>query len=231
MHLAYAETLLGRAIGDFAGMFEAAPDDAERFRKARALAGKALALGGDEALARGLIATSYLVESDFAPAIAHFERVREIAPSRMDFALHLYAMYLRRGDRAKASALFASAFERARDKQTVFAARNLYLQIETDRANALSKAGKLDEAAAVVREIAAVTNDPFARRELEQQAAQLAATATVNQHIQIYNQAIAAITKGRKREAAKLLDELLRVATDAQVVRDAQRLRKDLRMQ
>jgi len=37
------------------------------------------------------------------------------------------------------------------------------------------------------------------------------------------------VNAGRKLEAIRILDELLRVATDAQVVRDAQRLRGEVR--
>jgi tetratricopeptide (TPR) repeat protein len=138
-------------------------------------------------------------------------------------------MYLQRGERAKADALFAAAFARSRDKQTVFAARNLLVRFETDRASALSKSGKLDEAAAIVRRLAGETPDARVRRELEQQADQLAATAAVNRHIEMYNRAVAASNAGQKREAVKIVDELLRVATDPEVVRDAQRLRSELR--
>ena len=229
VHIVFAETLLRDAVGPFASYFEPKPEDTAVFRKARALAERALALGADEGRTRGTIGTTYLVEQDVTPAIAQLERARELAPSRMDFALHLYDLYLRTGARAKADALFASTFDRARDKQTIFAARNLLLRFETDQANALAKEGKLDEAAAIVRKLAAATEDPSARRELEQQAAQLAATAAINRHIGMYNQAVTLVNAGRKLEAIKLLDELLRVATDAQVVRDAQRLRGKVR--
>lgn len=229
VHLVYAEFLLRDAIGPFASYFEPKPADLVAFRKARALAERALTLGADEGRARGIIGTSYLVESDVQPAIPHLERVHELSPSRTDYALHLYDLYLRTGDRSKADALFAAAFDRARDKQVLFAARNLRLRFETDRANALAKEGKLDEAAAIVRELAAATEDGLARRELEQQAAQLAATAAVNRHIEMYNRAVTMANSGRKLEALKVLDELLRVATDAQVVRDAQRLRDKVR--
>ena len=229
VQLTYAESLMKDAIGPFAGVFEVTPADTEAFRKARVLAERALALGAEEGRARGAIGTTYLIERDVAPAIAHLERARELAPARMDFALHLYDLYLRLGERAKADALFAAAFEHARDKQTLFAARNLLLRFETDRASALAKAGKLDEAAAIVRGLAAATADPLGRRELEQQAAQLAATAVVNRHIEMYNQAVTMVNAGRRRDAIQLLDELLRVATDAQVIRDAQRLRGEVR--
>lgn len=203
VHLLYAETLLTTATGPFAGIFEPAPGDAEKFRKARALAERALAIGGEEG--------------------------RALVPQRMDFALNLYAMYLHTGDRTKAAALYAAAFENARDKQTLFAARNVRVAAEATRANALAQGGKLDEAAALVRELAAATPDPNARRDLEAQAAQLEATSAINRHITTYNEAIALSNKGQNRQAVKLLDELLLVATDAELVKDAKELLAELK--
>lgn len=229
VHLLYAESLLSTATGVFAGIFQPADGDAERFRKARALAARALEIGGDEGRAHGTLGTTYLVESDLAPGIEHLERARTLLPQRMDYALNLYAMYLRAGAREQADALFAAAFENARDRQTHFAARNVLLTYETERANTLSREGRLDEAAAVVRQLAANTSDPNGRRELEEQAAQLEATALVNRHIALYNDAIALANRGKNRDAVKVLDDLLAVATDAAVIKDATQLRAELK--
>ena len=139
------------------------------------------------------------------------------------------AHFLRHGDREKADALFAAAFLHARDKQVAFAARNVLLLSETARANALAQRGKLDDAATVVRALAAATEDAGAKRELEQQAAQLESTAKVNRHIQRYNEAIALSNTGKTREALQVLDALLAEATDPVVVRDAKRLHSELR--
>jgi hypothetical protein len=228
VHLLYAELLLSTAIGPFAGVFEPKPDDPDKFRKARTLARRALELGGEEGRARGLIGTTYLVETDLARGIAELERARALAPNRDDFALNLYTMYLRTGNRARADALFASAFENARDKQTAFAARNILLVEETARVNTLAATGALDEAAAIVRDLARMTPDAAARQELERQAVGLEATAAVNRHIGTYNEAISLVNAGRYREARRVLDALLEVATDAQVVRDAKALRAEI---
>lgn len=235
VYLTYAESLMTMAVGPFAGVFEQEPDDAEKFRKARGLAGEALRLARRnetlelEGRAHGLAGTTYLVEDDVAPGIAHLERARQLVPQRIDFMLNLYAMYLRAGDRASAEVLFAAVFANARDKQVAFAARNVRLVSETQRANDLAKSGRLDDAAAVVRELAAATADPQGRRDLEAQAEMLESTAMVNRHIVIYNDAVALANTQRNREAVRLLDELLEVATDPGVVRDAERLRTSLR--
>jgi tetratricopeptide (TPR) repeat protein len=234
VHLLYAETLLTTATGPFAGIFEPNAGDRDRFRKARELTERAIALGvteldAGEGTAQGILGTTYLVEKDFAPGIAALERARTLVPQRMDFALNLYAMYLSTGDRAKADALYAAAFEKARDQQTIFAARNALVVSETSRANAFAAAGKLDEAAAIIRELAANTPDPNSRRELELHAAKLDSTSLVNRHILRYNDAIALSNRGRNADAIRILDDLLKDATDASVIADAKKLRADLR--
>jgi tetratricopeptide (TPR) repeat protein len=229
VHLTYAEWLLGNALGDFAGIFQAGVEHEESFRKARELAFHALSLGTDEARARGVIGVSHLVEEDLASGIAELERAHALAPARADYAIHLYAMYLLRGERSKADVVYKDLVERARDPQVGFAARNVRLRIETDRANALAKAGDLEAAAAIIREISASVEDGPARTELERHADQLTALGVVNRHIAMYNRAVGLSNKGRTREAAAVLDELLAVATDPGVVKDAKSLRKSLK--
>lgn len=229
VHLAYAETLLTTALGPFAGIFEPVEGDAEKFRKARALAERALAIGADEGAARAAIGTTYFVESDLGPGIAQLERAHALLPKRSDVALNLYAMLLRTQQLEKAEALYVEVFASARDKQVAFAAKNVRLVAETTRANALAKSGKLDEAATIVRGLAAATEDPAGRRELEQQAASLESVAAVNRHIGMYNDAVALANTGRNRDAMKVLDELLQVVKDPQVARDAKKFRDELR--
>lgn len=227
IHLIYAYSLAGTAIGRFAGVFEPAEGDAERFRKARVLAQEALELGADEALARAVIGTSYLVEDDLRPGIAELEAARALAPRREDVALNLLAMYLSIGDRERAEALF-SWLEGSPNRQTVFAAKNVFLTAEAARANALSAEGKLDEAAAVVRELAARTPDERGRAELERDAAKLETLGAVNRHITQYNEAVTHANAGNRHEAIAILDALLAIATDEQVLADARKLRDEL---
>ena len=229
VHLAYAETLLTTALGPFAGIFEPVEGDVEKFRKARTLAERALALGADEASARAAVGTTYFVESDLAPGIAELERAHALLPARNDISLNLYAMLLRTQQIERAETLHAEAFAGHRDRQVVFAAKNVRLVAETTRANALAKAGRLDEAAAIVRSLAAAIEDPAGRRELEQQAASLESVGEVNRHITMYNDAVALANSGKNRAAMKMLDELLEVVKDPQVARDATKFRDELR--
>lgn len=229
VHLLYAENLLRRGNGRFAGIFNPTDADRERLRKARELAERALALGlenvdGGEGAARGIIGTAYLVEEDLSPGLALLQRAHMLVPRRVDFALNLYAMYLRLGDRSSADAFYAATFDRARDPQTVAAARNAIVISETWRANALAMNGKLDEAALIIRQLAATTPDPTRRHDLEQHAAKLEATSVVNREITSLNEAVTLMNRGHEREAIQKLDDLLKVATAESVIQDARKL-------
>jgi tetratricopeptide (TPR) repeat protein len=225
VHLMYAESLLTTALGPFAGTFEPAEGDTEKYRRARKLAEHALAIGAHEGASRAAIGATYFVESDLAPGIEHLERAHELLPQRKDIVLNLYAMLLRTQQLDKAEALHTKVFTNVEDKQLVFAVKNIRVTAETSRASALAKAGKLDEAATIVRNLAAATDDPMGRRELEQHAATLESIAIVNRHITMYNDAIALANKGKNRDALKLLDELLTIAKDERVLEDAQKFR------
>ena len=227
--LAYAESLLETAIGPFAGVFEPREGDVERFRKARALAKHALEIDPNNARAIGDVGVSYLVEGDRRDGIAALQQALALLPRRNDYALNLYAMLLHAGERAKADALFASNFANTHDRQIIFAARNVLLTEEVNRANTLAKSGKLDEAAALIRALAAATEDARARQDLEAQAAELDKTATINRHIKMYNDAVLFVNTNHYADALKILDAILKDATDPLVIADATRLRDELR--
>ena len=226
--LAYAEALLGDAIGPSAGALPADESAVVRFRKARELARRALEHGADEARARGAIGVSWTIERDSTQAVELLETARRLAPRRRDLALNLYAVYLRSGQRAKADALFAEAFESSRDGQVVFAAKSVLIRELTAKANALVAEQKLVEALPIVHEIAAATPDEVMRRSIEEQAAQLAQTIETNRQIGEYNKAIEELKQGDRKAALRRIEALLVVATDKEVIQDAKELRAEL---
>jgi tetratricopeptide (TPR) repeat protein len=224
--LAYAEALLGNAIGAFAGTLETDPEAPVRYQKARGLAQHALDRGADPARASGDLGVALTLERDVTPSLAPLERAYRLTPSRVDFALQLYAMYLRAGHRDKADALSA---ELPHDSQTTFATKSILLRELTARANALLAEQKFDDAIAIIGEMIAATPDPTARADLERQAAQLTRTADANREIIKYNEAVAQLGRGQRKEALATLDALLKTAADAQVIEDATHLRDELR--
>ncbi len=241
IYLDYAESLLDKQIGPLAEAEETTADDAKTFRKARELAQKALeawqrapspagppgAAAPTVARAWGDLGTTYIVETDLANGITALEKARELAPGRLDYAVHLFAMYRRTGDRAKADPLFKE-LDRARNPQVSFALRVTALRVELARANSLVQQQKLEEAAAVIRELAANTEDADAKKDLAHQADEIAHAAATNRQIDAYNQAVGQVNRGEYAQALKTLEQLLSSATDASVIRDAKKLHKQL---
>lgn len=227
IHIEYAEALMQNEIGPLAQAEEVEPDDAPRFRKARALAQKALDLGAEPARATGDIGTSYIVEKpeDLGPGIAALEKAHALLPGRTDFALHLFSMYRRSG---KPGGELFKEFESARSPQVRFAARSILVRIDLARTNELLKSGKYDEAAVILRDLAANSPDADARADFEKQAAEVARAGESNRQIAVYNDAVVLVNKGKYAAARKALADLLSMATDPSVIRDAKKLQAQL---
>jgi tetratricopeptide (TPR) repeat protein len=229
--LAYAEALMQDQTGALAQGTDTSDDDVARFRKARTLVQRALDHRSDAGFpagrALGDLGTTYSVETDVTPGIAALEEAGKLLPARTDFALHLLAMYRRAGNRAKADALFAR-LDAAGNPQVSLAARAVIVRADLARANAFTHDKRLDEAAAILRELAANTSDAVAQRTFETQAAELTRVAAQNRQIDSYNAIVAQVNAGRYREAIQAVSDLLTTATDANIVRDAKKLQKEL---
>lgn len=229
--LGYAEMLMQDQVGALAEGTDTTNDDVTRFRKARTLVQAALKHRGETGFpagrAVGDLGTSYSVESDVAPGIAALEEARKLLPARTDYSLHLLAMYRRIGDRAKADPLFAQ-LDALHNPQVSYAARAVIVRAELARANELTHEQRLDEAAAVIRELAANTPDTDSRQMYEKQAAELTRVAAQNRQIDAYNQIVAQVNAGRYHEAIKAVAELLNTATDPDIIRDAKKMQQQL---
>lgn len=226
IQLDYAEALMQNEIGPLAESEEVVPEDAPRFRKARALAQAALDLGADPARSLADLGTSYLVENDPAPGIAALEKVHAMQPARTDVALHLFSMLRRSG---RPSEELFKQLDAARSPQVRFAARSIIVRQDLARTNELLKAGKYDDAAAILRALAASSPDGDTKADFEHKAADVAKAAESNRQIGAYNDAIALVNKGKYAAARKTLTELLATATDPIVIRDAKKLQAELK--
>jgi tetratricopeptide (TPR) repeat protein len=228
--LSYAEALMQDQIGSLAQSDESS-EDSTRFRKARVLVQHAIThrTDPDFLLGRALgdLGVTYSVENDVEPGIDALEQASSLLPRRTDFSLHLLSMYQRSGDRAHADLLFAT-LDAMHAPQITFAARAIVVRAQLARANALTHDGRLDEAAAIVCDLAANTEDAGARRDLEAQASELTRVAAQNREIEAYNRIIAQVNSGRYREAIQSLHGFLSAANDPDIVRDAKKLQKQL---
>ncbi len=229
IYLDYAESLLGNQVGQLAEAELPSADDVPRFRKARELARKAVALGSDPGRAYGDLGTTYMIEKDgdLGAGIAALEKSRSFLPARLDYGVHLFAMYRRTVDRARANALF-NELDRARNSQVAYAMRATILRVELERANNFVHEQKFDEAVVVIRDLAANTPDADAKRDLIRQADEIAHAAQTNREIEVYNRAVAEVNRGDYAKALKTLNQLLTTATDESVIRDAKKLQKQL---
>ena len=228
IRLDYAEALMQNEIGPLAESEEVVPEDAPRFRKARALAQAAQDLGADPARALADLGTSYLVEdaANLGPGIAALEKVHALLPARTDVTLHLFSMSRRSG---RPSEELFKQLESARSPQVKFAARAIVVRQDLARTNELLKAGKYDEAAAILRALAASSPDGDTKADFEHKAADVAKAAESNRQIGAYNDAVELVNKGKYAAARKTLAELLTTATDPMVIRDAKKLQAELK--
>jgi tetratricopeptide (TPR) repeat protein len=230
--LSYAEVLMqDQASTQEKDAEDSNGDDLARFRKARALIQRTLAHRSEPDFPTGRVlgdlGATYSAENDVAPGIVALEEARKLLPSRTAYAIHLLALYRRSGDRTKAGALLAE-LDAVHDAQVSSAARAVIARAELARANALTHEQRLDEAAAVLHELAAETADVDTRRNYEKQAAELTRVAANNREIDQFNQIVAQVNAGKYREAIKALAMFLPRATDPNIVRDAKELQKQL---
>ena len=224
VRLAYASALLRNAIGPFAGAVDLEADAPARFRRARELAYPVV--GHDPTgLAEAIVGTTYLVEEDAVTGIAHLERARAARPGRIDYAINLYALYLRSGRNDLAETLFDASFARSRDPQAIYAARAVHVRETLRKVNALVAAGRLDEAAMVAEELAARTEEASAKAKLMRQVDEMRRTARSNRDVLEYNKAVAAYNHREHAAALRILETLIATATDADIRSRAERLR------
>lgn len=158
IHLAYAELLL------------AVPN-----RAVDARVEAQTAIDHDRSLetrATGVIGLTYLAANDTTTARSYLEKTYEIAPEQTDFSLPLFSLYLEGGDREHADQMFARLAATPRANE----ARQRLLDTDIPRADALARAGKLLEAAKILRDLAPKMPEK-ARENLESQAVRLESLA------------------------------------------------------
>src|SRR2546430_9370332 len=122
-------------------------------------------------------------------------------------------MQCRTGRRASGEPVFIQ-LNTSRSKQVAYATRAIVVRTELARASALAHADKLDDAAGVLRELAASTEDVMARADLLKQAVGFEQVAATNRDISTYNRAVAQVNAGKYSAARKTLGALMQSATD-----------------
>jgi hypothetical protein len=108
-------------------------------------------------------------EAHFRAALPHLQQA---SADRPDVAFALFVLHVRDGERDKADALFTRLVESPRE----YASRRFLYDVDVERADALAREGRLQEAARILRELAPKMPE-HARESLEAQAAGLEAAA------------------------------------------------------
>lgn len=226
--VAVGETLLARVAGVVPYVMPPLKDEEKRMA-ARNLFARAIKLDSKSVAAHaGWGATFALVRDPQERAIDALQFAVGAAPARADYAMHLYVLLDAAGREAEAETL-RQRLDRSSDAQIRFASRSYRLNRLAERASQLSRSGKGSEAARVVRAIAAETAAGSSRDALIAQAESLERLAVVNAEIESYNRAVAQFNRREYRQAGETLDELLKNATDPQVISDAKELRRRVR--
>ena len=215
-----AMVLLENALGPHTRVATLPPEATARYRRARDLAERAKS--HDAPLADAIVGTSYLVEEDARPGIAPLERARSARPARTDFALNLYAVLVRAGERERAGALFDKVIARANDPHADPAMRTAFTREAVARVQKLLREDRLSEGVAVLREAVAVSGDPDLARQLQE----LETVEATNRQIALYNEAVDATNQRRHKQALQILDGLIANGTDEKIVAQARHLRE-----
>ena len=202
---AFAEALLQNSIGPFAGVTTLDHDAPARFRRARELIQTALEKETTP-IALAILGTTYLTEADPSKGIEPLQKACAARPARLDFALNLYALYLRTEQGDEAEQLFEAVFARTENAQAESAARAVYVREQIDRANRFADLECYDDAADIVKRVIELTPDPAARAELVREVGKLRQVAEVNRQIMTYNEAVAAYNQKELQTAEMVLD-------------------------
>jgi tetratricopeptide (TPR) repeat protein len=163
---------------------------------------------------------------------AAFRQARELAQRALDHG----------GDRARALGAIGTSYSVEADptpgiaplEQAVALAPNrsdlarllfnFHLHTDVPRVNALLKEGKLDDAAALLRKMSASAPDASARRQMDDQARSIEADAASTRETLTYNLAVQLYNGRDLAGAKKVIDELVKSATDPKVIADAAKL-------
>jgi tetratricopeptide (TPR) repeat protein len=194
----------------------------------RAALRRSIELEPDFAEARVALGRTYQLEprgANLDEGIAALEEARKRLPSRDDVGRDLASLYERKGDQARADALFRAAGGTKRS-EAASKASDFESQMKSDfdakvaRVNALIDAGKLEEAVVAVDELIAESGGET-RAKLEEERDGLAKAAAHNRGIADYNAAIALYNGGDSKAALAALRKLAAESPDEEVASKA----------
>lgn len=191
---------------------------------------QALRLRPDLAEAYAGFGDTYLREiGPLREGIEALEKASALLPSRRDVVFNLAALHARNSDRDRAQAVMEPILSRTKDQAEIDLGREILLQADYAKARNLLMRGDSEESLVQFKIILEQTHDPVMKDTLDLQIAEIEKYSVVHRQIDIYNRAVDLANRGFDRKAAGLLEDLLREATDPDVLESARTLLNQIR--
>jgi tetratricopeptide (TPR) repeat protein len=194
--------------------------------RARAALERALALHPGYGAAALRLGLTHLIDgTDPAAGVRWLQEALDSLPPREDVPFNLAMAHLAAGDPAAARRVVDAELRPIATPATLARAEEAIRRDERVRAaNAALESGRIDEGVVLYREAIAATSDPGLRVEMEANLARLEDQAARNRDLELYNRAVVLADEGKREEARRALEELLRAARDPRLVEAARRL-------
>lgn len=161
--------------------------------------------------------------------IEALEKALPLLPGRSDVVFNLAALHARNADRDRAQAVMQPILSRTKDQAEIDLGREILLQADYAKARNLLMRGDSEESLVQFKIILEQTHDPVMKDTLDLQIAEIEKYSVVHRQIDIYNRAVDLANRGFDRKAAGLLKDLLREATDPDVLESARTLLNQIR--
>lgn len=222
-----ADVLLARlrALGD-----AQAASQAESWKRARELLGRALAVLPSFGEAHALFGSTYFYDPKGPDGgIPSLRRAMELLPDRADLAYNLVLLHVLGGRLAEARRLIAAELEPRQNNALVAEAVEAVERAElTEAANQASARGDNEHAVELLRQAAARTRDPQLKAAMERQLDDFTQVAAENRRIERYNRAVERANLGEISAALVDLEALLAELPEGELADQVRRLVREL---
>jgi len=177
--------------------------------EARALFQRALELSPDnpETLA-GFGKTFFYDQGDLNAGIVALSKAAGMLPSRTDILYDLIVLFASADNAAGAKEVLDRSLRRRAEDDLIAAAEDVIVNVYVRAANRHAARGELTEAAEILKVAIKQTRDPLFKKDLQASVDQILATASSNQLIGRYNEAVSVLNSGDLATARLLFEQL-----------------------
>jgi tetratricopeptide (TPR) repeat protein len=226
----YGTSLVERFIGSFDdNKIPMADETPPLLLEAREQFQRSLELSPEHPPSLAGLGKTHVFDKDPAEAVDVLTRAYEAMPSRDDLIVDLIVVTANSGDTAGARSLLDGALRRRGHAAMTRAAEAAVAQAEVREAVDRFNAGRREEAEAMLRRSAELTQDPEVRQLVLHQLGSVVAAGAAREEVELYNRAIDLANRGERAAAVALLEQLIRIASQADLRADAESILESLR--